>query len=579
MNYENPFDRLVSELGKDERLTLLEKLSTASLPASETENVEAPDKIENSDLNYDIQTKLKNESVLLRFWLFLKSVFTGINQRVIYNDLLIDRKAKALTKKFPNIYDMKKNSLLTDFFLELKKLHQAADFYKSGIAAYEENPGEAYVFLGSLFLSDLYEKIEKEADPYSVEFSRSQNQELRNSLIRKMDDLLSGISVTERQNLYQNVQSLEWLKNFVKLPFEKFLGRFTSFNHSDFLCPLDNATAELNHFVKVLCYPKKITPEVLETLYMLTGGFSNKKNEPMNSDIDNIRDPAKEFHEQCLDAILKINHFIKNIPIKTLAAVASKDADWVMPNPAGIEDWFVKFKAQWRKQFDRKWESWLVDRKKSEIRVVSEKVFGEAKLPLIANRPWTKAWGGIPCNRDYSLGFLHSFFMKLYPKIAAVLKIIQLEGDFVLRETRVEFTNAYNDFAKQNEAVISLNAKLAEGGAIYESFENIAGEKLRTIQNQSRMDSLVLSIETEISMLSSQFGATCREFINILEGILKIKKETKQEVITNLPMLHGAENHQFRINLLDSYDKLSVSLELLKELEGIESSENIAKAE
>ena len=578
MNYENPFDRLVSELGKDERLTLLEKLSTASLP-SETENIEAPDKAETSDLNYDIQTKLKNESVLLRFWLFLKSIFTGMNQRVIYNDLLISRKSKILAKNFPDIYDMKKNSLLTGFFVELKNLHQAADFYKPGIASYEESPGEAYVFLGSLFLSDLYEKIENEASPYSVDFSRSPNQELRNSLIRKMEDLLSGISVTERQNLYQNVQSLEWLKQFVKLPFEKFLSRFTSFNHSDFLCPLDNVSTELNHFVKVLCYSKKITPEVLETLYMLTGGFSNKKNEPKNTDIDNIRDPAKEFHEQCLDSILKINGFIKNVPVKTLAAVASKDADWVMPNPAGIEDWFVKFKAQWRKQFDRKWESWLVDRKKSEIRLVCEKVFGEVKLPLIGNRPWSIAWGGIPCNRDYSLGFLYSFFMKLYPKIAAVLKIIQLEGDFVLRETRVEFTNAYNDFAKQNEDVISLNAKLAEGGTLYESFENIAVEKLRTIQNQSRMDSLMLSIETEISMLSSKFGATCREFINILEGILKIKKDTKQEVITNLSMLQGLENQQFRINLLDSYDKLSISLELLKQLEGIESSENVAKPE
>ena len=60
---------------------------------------------------------------------------------------------------------------------------------------------------------------------------------------------------------------------------------------------------------------------------------------------------------------------------------------------------------------------------------------------------------------------------------------------------------------------------------------------------------------------------------------MKIKKETKQEVITNLPMLQGAENQQFRVNLLESYDKLSDSLELLKELEGIESSENIAKAE
>ena len=125
MDHTNSFDRLVSELGKDERLTLLDKLSLANSPATTTEKVESPDYTEDAPADVDMQTKLRSESVLLRFWLFLKSVFSGTSQRVIYNDLIISRKAKNLSKKFPDLYDFKKNSLLTDFFIELKNLHQA----------------------------------------------------------------------------------------------------------------------------------------------------------------------------------------------------------------------------------------------------------------------------------------------------------------------------------------------------------------------------------------------------------------------------------------------------------------------
>ena len=577
MDHTNSFDRLVSELGKDERLTLLDKLSPTTLPTTVTEKVESPDYTETTATDVDMQTKLRGESVLLRLWLFLKSVFSGTSQKVIYNDLIISRKAKILSKKFPDLYDFKKNSLLTDFFIELKNLHQGIEFFKPGITAYEEATGEAYVFLGSLFLSDLYEKIDSETSPYSLDFSRTPTQELRNSLIRKMDDLLSSISSSERQNLYVNVQCLEWIKKLAKLPYEKFLTRFTSYNQTNFICPLENATSELNQFAKIICHSKKITPEVLETLYMLNHGFSvEKQNE---DSLDGAKDFAKEYQKQSSEAILKIYNFIRKVPIKTIAAISSKDADWVLQTPSGVEDWFVKFKAQWKKQFDRKWESWLVDRKKEEIRNCCEKVFGVKKLPLLQNRPWEKAWGGIPCNRDYTLGFLYSFFINLYPKIASILKIIQLEGDFVLRDTRVEFTNAYNDFAQQEQAIFALNAKLAEDGNYFESFESIAGEKLRSIQNQSRMDSLMLSIETEASMLSSKFGITCRELITILEGVLKLNPDAKQETITNLAMIQGTENPVFRANLHKSFDKIVNSLDLLKNLEGIESSDKLAKVE
>ena len=93
------------------------------------------------------------------------------------------------------------------------------------------------------------------------------------------------------------------------------------------------------------------------------------------------------------------------------------------------------------------------------------------------------------------------------------------------------------------------------------------------------MDSLMLSIETEASMLSSKFGITCRELITILEGILKLNPEAKQETITNLAMLQGTENPVFRTNLQKAFDRIVNSLELLKNLEGIESSDKLAKVE
>ena len=579
MNRENSFDRLVSGLGKDERLTLLDKLSSATQQAQQAEKAEAPDFSDNSQEETDIQIKFRNESIFLKIWLFLKSIFSGTSQKIIYNELIVSRKAKNLSKKFPDIYDFKKKSLLTDFFIELKNLHQAVDFYKSGITAYEESTGEAYVFLGSLFLSDLYEKIDTEISPYSLDFSKNPSQELKNSLLRKLEDLLSGIPAQERQVLYANVQSLEWIRKLVKLPYEKFLSRFSSFNHTSFFCPLDNAVTEINQFAKVICHSKKITPEVIETLFMLNNGFSVETNKPSDNSETKSMDFTQEYQQKYSDSITKINSFIKKIPLKTIAAVASNDAEWVLPNPSGVEDWFVKFKSQWKKQFERKWESWLTDRKKEEIRFSCEKVFGQKKLPLLEHRPWKDAWGGIPCARDYTLGFLYNFFLNIYPQIATVLKIIQLEGDFVLREVRVEFTNSYNDFSNQEQSIISLNAKLAEDGDYFETFKNITTEKLRTIQNQSRMDSLMLSIETEVSMLASKFGITCREFINILEGILKIKMDAKQETITNLAMIQGIDNPNFRINLQNAYTKLVESLDLLKELETIESSTSLTPGE
>lgn len=259
-----------------------------------------------------------------------------------------------------------------------------------------------------------------------------------------------------------------------------------------------------------------------------------------------------------------------------LAAVSSANASWVLPNPDGVEEWFVVFKSEWRKHFDKKWDQWLVDRRKAQLRVKTESLFHQKELPLISNRPWVESWGGIAFNKDYSIGFLTAFFNKIYMEASSILKTLLLEGEFVNRESRVALTDACNEMVLQSEAVAMFNARTRYGGQLSDTFENITAEKLRTLQNQSRMDSLMLSISSEVSMMSVKFGNTIRELIGSLEGVLKIKKTAKFDTISNLSQIQGKSNVAYRLALQATLDKFNASLDLLKELESIESSVIIA---
>ena len=80
------FDRMVIGMSHAERMCLYDKLC-ASI-SSEEQTIQPPVDSQDISSGQDIQTRLKTESSLFRFFLFLRSIFSGVDISKIYNNIL-----------------------------------------------------------------------------------------------------------------------------------------------------------------------------------------------------------------------------------------------------------------------------------------------------------------------------------------------------------------------------------------------------------------------------------------------------------------------------------------------------------
>lgn len=565
-NYTS-FDKLVMGISAEERVNLLKKIESSS--DSEKENIEIKKK--NKDITLDISEKYQKESFFVRFWLRLKSLFTTCGIDYLYNEYLISNLAREVEKNYPNIIDYKNGYIITDFYERLKQLKNAADFFGQGISVYEENQGAFFVFLGSLFAPDLSETMEDEINPYKYGLDREVTSELRTSLLRKMEEILQSIPTDTRKKLYDSIRSIEWLKHFTHLPFDKFLSKFSAFLPGTNNCPMDSATQELLAFSKVLCNGKKIQTEILEALYL----FSEKSQESSqikNSNEPNENSDSSDYIKKSFEHIAMIKMFITSIPIDSITAIALNSSSYEVENLDGIEDWFIRYKGHWRKIFDQRWESWLRDKKKHATSKKIKEIFETDTYPFIQNRPWQEIWGGIPFSREYTLGFLYAFFKKVYPELNKVLKIIMVEGDFAMRENRVEFTDTYNMLNHISQTIENINEQLSPRGAYGISFNNVIKESLRTIQGQAKINNLLTTIESEVASLTTQFAEACRVMQYIFTGILSTEKISRYDTLVNIATIQGKTNILFRQKMKETLASFGDALDLIKELETIDLS-------
>ncbi len=567
MDERNSFDRLVSTLSHTERLDLLHKLQSDSELENQTLAVETTE----DDNEADLMIRFRSESFFLRLWLRIKSFFSSANIETLYNELLVSNLALEIQKTYPDLLDYRHRLFCTTLYTKLSELKGVSDFFKPGITAYEENQGAFYVFLGSLVMPDLSQRIDKEVSPYNLGLDREITTELRASLIRKMEEILAEIPQSDKAKLYSSVCALEWLKHFCKLPFDKLLKRFTSFLPGTFTCPVDAAAGEFASFAKVLCSGSIIHAEVIEALYLYSrqNSTDNPDELPIPAASDK-EDSASLYLKKSTEQIKLIKMFIQSVPFLKLTAVANNSSIWHTEKSIGGEDWYVRYKAHWRKLFDQKWELWIYDKRRKAAFDKIKAMLTCTDYPYIPNRPWRDVWDGIPFPLDHSIGFLYAFFQDLYPVYSKVLKLVLVEGEFTQRENRVEFTDTYNLLNHLSQSMIVFNDKLSVKGIYGGSFASIINESLRTIQGQARIDTLMNSINSEARLLISQFADASRSIQLITGGILHESKDPRYDTLSNIASILGNQNVQFRQRLHDTREGMINALEIIKELESLE---------
>lgn len=561
---KDAFDKLIAGLSADERREMLNRIN-ANVPQT-VQFVDVDDNIK--DIPGNLQLRLNNESVIYKFLLWVRSVFSKRPSEKIYNDDLLMRIAKKVNKEHPGLINHHAAVLDSVFYERLRTLKEAADFFKPYFSFVDAAQGEFYVFLSSFVVPELSDRINRNADPFTLPFSRNPTPDVKTELLRKLDDLLNGIEPQSRSKLYYSISALNWLKQYTRLPFIHFSSQFTNIAGANYTCPYGNAVNDYDVFGSLFAHVTPISSESLEALYL----FSQKKDLTSNAQSKDIERAVKEFMAVANSHLATIQMFITGVPVIKVGKLVNLDYDWEPGNTGGAEAWFPSFRSHWRKILEVRWNDWLRERKKNLLSASLKNDFGLTSFPTMLYAPWKKLWSDVSFAYELTGGFISWFAMEKYDEIINTMNDVMLEGIFLRSENRQEYSEGMNNFVNANKKMQELIEKLSPSGAFGLAFEEIATSKIRTLQVQNQIDSMMSSTETDVADIYKKFVQGAKQIDDVYKGFFEDIKDGVHESLQNWTSIKGHQNREWRDKLRNIFIMLKRVIFYLSELEPIDQA-------
>ncbi len=558
------FDKLVAGMDSEERSNMLEKISQSSvsvLQLSEDEN-KIPEK------NVSLHIRFKGESAFYRLLLWFRSLIEKKNPEKIYNEDVLASMARRINRDHPGILNHKNGLLDSVFYEHLKSLKAAAEFFKPYFNMIDENPGDFYVFLSSFVAPELSDLVTAEADPFSLSFDTEPEPEVKNRLLKNLDDILKNIDGGIKSSLYSAVSSVNWLRQFTRLPYIHFTSQFTNLTLNSYTCPYRNAVNDFDYFAAVFSNVMSVQNEVLEAMLL----FSQRKELTKNAQDKDIERTIKEFiakANQCLGAL---QMFITSVPIIKVGKIINADYDWLPGNIDGVEGWFPNFRNQWRKIIEVRWGDWLRERKKKNLETYLSNDFGLFEFPTLKYRPWQALWLRVPFACELTGGFLSWFCENRYEEMMPYLNEVMMEGVFIRNENRIEYSEGLNQFVQANSQMKELLDRLAPEGEYGAQFDEFATSRIRSFQVQNQIDSMMATTESEIRECVKKFTKGSKMMDKCLSAILTDEHDKAHDGLQNISSIKGHHNREWRDSLRVCWEVLKKAVYYLSELEPIDAA-------
>ncbi len=563
-NEKSSFDKLVAGLSADERTTMLRNINKNASPSVLLD--ESGNKVQ--EKNISLHLKFKGESVFYRFILWLRGIIEKKDPEKIYNDDVLIALARRVNREHPGILDYRNQNLDSVFYERLKMLKESADFFKPYFAFIEDNPGDFYVFLSSFVAPELADKINSEADPFTLGFDANDDPATKNDLLKKLDNILKNIDGGEKSSLYSSVSALNWLKLFTRLPYLHFISQFTNIVGAAFTCPYRNACTDFDAFAAVFTNVQSVQNEVLEAMFL----FSQKKDLSKTAQQKDIEKGINEFLSASKRHFLDIQAFITGVPILKLGKIINDDYDWTSGNIEGVEAWFPSFRSHWRKIFDVRWTQWLRERKKNMLSNNLMLDFGLSEFPSMKFKPWQDLWLRVPFACELTGGFLSWFEEEVYDDVITPLNEVMMEGIFIRSENREEYSEGLNLFVQANSSIGELLNRLSPAGEYGQLFDDFATNKIRSFQVQNQIDSMMATTESAIREAGKKFEKGCKMMEYVLRGIFDEEKDALHDGLSNLTMIKGHQNRMWRDKISRVREKIQKASFYIKELTPIDSA-------
>lgn len=559
------FERLVISLESSERQDLLKQLADKTEIRSGEGKDGTSAAVLLGEASHDPAETFHEQPFLARLWFILMSLFTSVTPVGAYSASLVSSLGRKISRNCSSHIDVRKRLYTDTMYRDMVRLGDVQDFFSTLLSAYENNKGDFYIVLSQLLMKNTSELIARAADPFVESYEREQTIDIRLSCLRKLDAAFMEIQEDERARMYQAAQGIEWMRRFCLVPIGRILIRFNVM--SDLLkgCPIDSVNEEMKALVSCFVSARKIPTIMLEAMFLFS-----VQDKAQNIEFD-IEKECASFLSTASAHLTGIREFKTTVPLADFVRFAANDTSWSPSLSEGGEDWFMLFKTAWKKRFDERWGEWNRLHRSFMLRKRMIDFLGCKDLPVLTSRPWEGLWLSLSLRRELSFIFLKGFFMYLYPtQVMKPLKLVLIEGDFYRRENLAEYTDSFSALEHQQVIIETFENRLTEKGDIGEGFLLIVRDKIATVKGKARLENLMLTTESEVELMISRTLAAFRSIDLILGGILEVSRGGPYETLSNLAMIQGKRNEQFRKELGSVKHILREASSLLNDIEIVE---------
>jgi hypothetical protein len=238
---------------------------------------------------------------------------------------------------------------------------------------------------------------------------------------------------------------------------------------------------------------------------------------------------------------------------------------------SGGEDWFALFRAYWKDKTEDNYNEYILEKKRANIQKTLDVFFGGTELIQIEHIQSAEDPDAIPLKNSVMLSFILTFYKKVFlAEMNQVLRPILIDGDFIKKENRVDFTESYNELIKVDDLINSLIRKLAPTGDYGRRFKQLQADVVAPAIRHRKMQILKDDIEVESDDIVSQTQKSIETMNAVIHGIVRPEQGDKYNTLTNITQMLGKSNRDFMDALEATANKLMMTVDLVDNILDVE---------
>jgi hypothetical protein len=563
---DNTLFRLVSELTLEERNNFLEKLKGQSTMSFDSLYEGGED---TQETVFEVQ--YARLPWYYRLGYFILSFFKSRPALKIFEDSKVGRLARKIEAEAPGLYDFQRNLLLPVFYQQMADLKEAARFFYTALdTSVNRDKGSFYVFLGSLEMGEVHRHLLENTAP-GIFFERmpeATETEIRQAALKAMEDAFAQITETQRNIMYFNARSLHCLKELSAFLFDRVLLTFGSGKADGGMgqtCSA-NVVRELLGTLNNILFSLKEPPtlSLLESLFVFR--LQERRRE---SGFDMDRE-MRTLLSRAENAITIIRTFNRRVPLAKILRCVTRDLSLSPSQISGGENWFQVYREHWKQQIENSVADYFRQCKQREVFNSFRHFLKGTNLKVLENVVSDANPNGLPVPEAFTLAFLQTFHAAVFMgDVNNFLRPVLLDGEFIKKENRAEFTSAYNDIMQIADNIKKFDFEISPEGDYGNRYIQ-ARDDMSSLQIKRRKIQLVLGeVSNDASRMITRVHDSMKVMIKVLGGILSREPDAKYGRLINLEKIAGKNLEAFRKGIADSIGQFNQALQILSDIEAM----------